>query len=377
MGKDEILDTMRGVIGKPRNTYLDEWVETGRKVIGYYCSYIPEEIFTAAGFLPYRLRGAGSDDSSDGDAYMSARVCTFVRHTMSLALRGELDFLDGVVLAQNCDHIRRAGDLFVKKVRPSFYGFLSVPRVPKERLYPWYLGELKRLKAEMEAHYAIAITDESLEEAIALHNATRHRIGEIYDLRKRERPPITGEEALTVTVAAHLMPRASFNALADDLISDLKTRRDGASYRARVIVTGGVMDNPDYLAGIEQQGALSVAEIACFGQRSFGEPIETGEGDPLDRIARHRFFQAPCARMVECFDEQFSTLAKAVEEFKADGIILQRMKFCDPWAGDAHNFYWKMKEAGIPFLMLEREYQVPASGQVKTRVQAFLEQMGK
>jgi benzoyl-CoA reductase/2-hydroxyglutaryl-CoA dehydratase subunit BcrC/BadD/HgdB len=345
--------------------------------MGYYCSYIPEEIFTAAGFLPYRIRGAGSEDSSDGDAYMSARVCTFVRHTISLALRGEFDFLDGVVLLQNCDHIRRAGDLFVKKVKLPFYSMLSVPRVPKERLFAWYLDELKRLKAEMEAHFGLTITDQKLEEAITLHNATRERIQRLYEMRKKDAPPITGEEALTVTIAAHLMPRDQFNASMDNLLADLENARVGDSYRARVIIIGGELDNPEYIAGIEQQGALSVAEVVCFGQRSFGEPIPSGADDPLERIARHKFFQVPCARMMECFDEQVSTIKNTVQDFNADGIIFQRMKFCDPWAGDGHNLYWRMKEEGIPFLGLEREYLVPASGQVKTRVQAFLEQMGK
>ena len=137
MGNRDVMDIFRNVIKQPGNAYINEWVASGKKVVGYYCSYIPEEIFTAAGLLPYRLRGAGSVDSSDGDAYMSARVCTFVRHTVSLALRGELDFLDGVVLAQNCDHIRRAADVFKKKVNLPFYSFLSIPRIPKERLFDW------------------------------------------------------------------------------------------------------------------------------------------------------------------------------------------------------------------------------------------------
>jgi benzoyl-CoA reductase subunit C len=377
MGKDDILRTFREVIKGPRNVYLDKWRDDGGRIMGYYCSYIPEEIFTAAGFMPYRIRGAGSEDSSDGDAYMSARVCTFVRHTMSLALRREMEFLDGVVLLQNCDHIRRAGDLLNKKVKIPFYRLLSVPRVPKERLFHWYLGELRRLKEDIETHFGLDITDQKLEEAIAQHNATRERIRSLYQMRKKEAPPITGEEALTVTIAAHLMPREQFNAVIDDLLADLTDAEGAKGYRARVIIIGSEMDNPEYIAGIEQQGALSVAEVVCFGQRSFGDLIESGVDDPLERIARHKFFQVPCARMVECFDEQVDMLKDTVREFSADGIIFQRMKFCDPWAGDGHNLFWRMKEEGIPFLGLEREYQIPASGQVKTRVQAFLEQMGK
>ena len=377
MGKNEILGLFQEVIRSPRNVYLDQWVNNGGRVMGYYCSYLPEELFTAAGFIPYRIRGAGSEDSSFGDAYMSVRVCTFVRHTISLALRGEFEFLDGLVLMQNCDHIRRAGDLFVKKTKVPFYSLLSVPRAPKERLFDWYLNELKRLKEEIEAHFGLTITDQKLEEAILLHNATRERVRRLYELRKEGAPPLTGEEALTVTMAGHLMPRERFNALMDDLLAALENTNGNKDYRARVIITGSEMDNPEYVAGIEQQGALSVAEIVCFGQRSFGGAVQSGPDDPLERIARHRFFQVPCTRMVECFDEQVSMLKDTVRDFNADGIIFQRMKFCDPWAGDGHNLYWRMKEEGIPFLGLEREYQVPASGQVKTRVQAFMEQMGK
>jgi benzoyl-CoA reductase subunit C len=377
MERNEILSIFKDVIQGPRNTYLDQWIHEGGKVMGYYCTYIPEELFTAAGFLPYRIRGAGSEDSSIGDAYMSTRVCTFVRHTISLALRGEMDFLHGVVLAQNCDHIRRAGDLFEKKVKVPFYSILSVPRAPKERLFNWYLGELKRLKAEIEAHFELVITDQRLEEAINLHNAIRERIRDLYQMRKRDAPPVNGEEALTITMAAHLMPRQQFNNLMDEFLAAAENDTGYGDYRARVITTGGELDSPEYIASIEQQGALSVAEVVCFGLRSFGEMVESGAENPLERIARQHFFDMPCARMVECFDEQVALLRDTIREFNADGIILQRMKFCDPWAGDGHNLYWRFKKEGIPFLSLEREYQVPASGQVKTRVQAFLEQMGK
>jgi benzoyl-CoA reductase/2-hydroxyglutaryl-CoA dehydratase subunit BcrC/BadD/HgdB len=377
MGKEEILKTFREVIEKSTNAYLDRWRNDGGKVMGFYCSYIPEEIFTAADFMPYRLRGAGSKDSSDGDAYMSIRVCSFVRHTMSLALRNELEFLDGVVLLQNCDHIRRAGDLFEKKVHVPFYTMLSVPRVPKDRLFGWYVEELQRLISEMEAHFGLAVTDEKLEEAIVLHNDTRERIKRLYEMRKRDAPPVTGEEALVITIAAHLMPRDQFNTLVDQLLDSLDGMNGNDSYRARVIITGSEFDSPEFVSGIEQAGALSVAEVACFGQRSFGDLIPLDGESPLERIARHKFFQGPCARMVECFEDQVTMLKDTVSQFNADGIIFQRMKFCDPWAGDGHSLYWRMKEEGIPFIGLEREYQVPASGQVQTRVQAFLEQMGR
>ncbi len=96
------------------NPYVEEWKAEEKPVIGYYCHYVPRELILAAGALPLRLRGAGSEDSSLGDTYMSGRICTYVRHTMSLVLEGKYDFLDGQITSNTCDHVRRAADLFTK-----------------------------------------------------------------------------------------------------------------------------------------------------------------------------------------------------------------------------------------------------------------------
>ncbi|MBA7664806.1 hypothetical protein ES703_72870 [subsurface metagenome] len=111
----------------------------------------------------------------------------------------------------------------------------------------------------------MTITDQKLEEAITLHNTTRERIQRLYEMRKKDAPPITGEEALTITIAAHLMPRDQFNTIMDDLLADLTDVEGARGYRARVIITGSELDNPEYIAGIEQQGALSVADTLPGG----------------------------------------------------------------------------------------------------------------
>ncbi len=376
MEKREILNKFREVIASPRNEYLDRWVGSGRKVVGYYCSYIPEEIITAAGILPYRIRGAGSSDTSRADTYLSARLCTFVRHGVNLALEGKFDFLDGVILANTCDHVRRAADVWNKKIKIPFREFLSIPRTHEEHVFDWYKGETARLVKNLESHFSVELDEAKLKAAVALHNETRKLLGQLSSLRKAQRPPVTGVDALTVSVAAHLMPKEDFNPMLEHFLSELDGADGPASYRGRLILTGGEFDEPEYLKNIEEQGGLVVAEDVCFGTRSFSGPVRE-DGDIMDDILSRYLYHIPCARMVGQFPKRVEHLKELVKDFKADGVVFQRMKFCDPWASDAHSLQWRLKEEKIPLLILDREYGVSAAGQVKTRVQAFLEKMGK
>ncbi|MDD5225429.1 MAG: 2-hydroxyacyl-CoA dehydratase family protein [bacterium] len=374
--KQEILEIFGQVISGPMNRYVSEWKKSGKKVVGYYCSYIPEELFTSIGVLPYRIRGAGSKDSSVADAYLSARLCTFVRHSLALALSGELNFLDGVVSMNSCDHIRRGFDLWKHKVKPGFSYFISVPRVQDDRVLFWFEEEMEGLKKAVEDHFGKKVTPEGLKSAITLHNRARILLKEVLDLRKSDSPPLSGTEALTAAVASQLIPEPDLIPLLEDFLAGLKKSGGGKPARARLVVAGGELDEPQFIRNIEEQGGLVVADDACFAVRSFWDLVPEN-GDPWKSILRRYLFHVPCARMVGALDDRTAFLTSLVKDFRADGIIFQRMKFCDIWAGESHNILWRMKKAGIPILVLDREYQVPASGQVQTRVQAFLESMGK
>ena len=103
--------------GPIENEYVEEWKASGRPVVGYFCAHTPEELLWAAGILPVRLRGTGSVDTSYGDQYLGPFNCSFVRHTLSRVMKGELAFLDGLLVTNSCDHIRRLFDVFTAKER--------------------------------------------------------------------------------------------------------------------------------------------------------------------------------------------------------------------------------------------------------------------
>jgi benzoyl-CoA reductase/2-hydroxyglutaryl-CoA dehydratase subunit BcrC/BadD/HgdB len=148
------LDKFREVIAGPTNQHIQDWKSSGRGVIGYFCSYVPVELIQAAGLLPVRLRGAGSTDSGPADAYLSARICTYVRHTLTLALQGQYDYLDGEIGLNTCDHVRRAFDLWRHKTKVPFHGFISVPRSVRDSLFPYFKEEIENLKSALEKNLA-------------------------------------------------------------------------------------------------------------------------------------------------------------------------------------------------------------------------------
>jgi benzoyl-CoA reductase subunit C len=377
MPKDEILAELRQVIREPDNTYIQDWKKSGGLTMGYFCTYMPLELFTAAGILPVRIRGAGCEDSSPADAYLSNRICPFVRHATSLALDERYDFLDGAVFLNTCDHVRRANDVWKAKTSIPFFDMVSVPRTPREALLPWYMEEVNNLRSHMEDHFKVKVTDEALREAIETHNKVRQRLIRLNDLRGMDKPRLTGEEMLIVSVASQLIPAGRFIELADELIADIEaTEPEDRNIRARIVVIGGELDEPEFLRIIEGQGAAVVADNVCFSTRYFSQLIQNA-GDPLETICRGYLFNIPCSRMIGMFPQRYEQLEKLMRKYNAEGVIFQRMKFCDPWGGDAHNMMHRKKTTGMHLLVLDREYGVSSVGQVKTRVQAFLESLGK
>ncbi|MEW6441562.1 MAG: 2-hydroxyacyl-CoA dehydratase family protein [bacterium] len=373
---EAILREVRALIRGQTNRHVDSWKAAGRPVVGYFCSYVPREILLAAGALPFRLRGAGSEDSSRGDAYLSGRVCTYVRHVMSLALEGAYDFLDGEVSTNTCDHVRRSADVFVKKTAIPFHGFLSVPRTPRESLYGYYLGELKKLVDGLDRHFGVKIGADRLRDAIRMFNGVRARLHTINRMRLEDKPRLSGAEALAVHIASQVVPPTVFTELADRLIEALQGRAGLDSARGRLVLVGAELDEPEYVEALESQGALVVADQLCFGARSALDPIDAETADPLDAIGRAYFFMASCARMIGDFPRRWEQLKAMVRAARADGVVFERIIFCDPWGAELHNILQRVKkENAFPVLSLTREYNVVPTGQVKTRVQAFVEKI--
>jgi bzd-type benzoyl-CoA reductase N subunit len=359
------------------NPALADWRSRGGKIVGNFCCYVPEEIVTAAGLLPFRMRATGSTSTELSDAYMSSINCSFCRHVLNMGLRGDYGFVEGLIWLNTCDHVRRVYDNWKRKIDTPFAHMMSLPKKTGQRQVDWYRDELTILKESLEKHFGVAITDERLWEAIGIHNETRRLQRKIYELRKNEDPPITGAEMLSVMVASTAMPRERYNQLLRELLDELSRSEGHADYRARLMIVGGILDDPAYLQIIEDQGGLVVADSLCFGSRLMWTDVDESGGDPLDALSRHYIADRPhCPRMFGEELRRSDYIQEMIREFRVDGVIGEQLMFCDNWTAEHFMLAKDFKEAGIPFLRLDREYLVAGVGQLRTRVQAFLETLG-
>lgn len=346
----------------------------GKRVIGWVCLYIPEEIIYAAGFHPLRVVGGVSRDTPLADSYLYSNNCSFARNILEEALNARLDFLEGLVACNTCDHIRRLFDVWLKYLKTPYTRILGIPCKVSEATIDYFTEEIQLFKESLEESFSVRITEESLWEAIRLYNRSRSLLMKLYELRKREPPPILGAEVAEVIRAGWVLPREEYNQRLESLLMEVEPRNpDELADRFRLLLFGSELDDPQYFQVIEDLGAVIVTDVLCGGSRYFWQEVE-GDGDPVRALAFRYLTRPPCNRMHPS-SLRVEYLQRMVKEFNVEGVIHQSIKFCDNYAGQFPIMKKALEEIGVPVLNLEREYILSGSGQIKTRVGAFLESL--
>ena len=360
----------------PKTTHILEHKHQGKKVFGWLCTYVPEEIIHAAGALPIRITGYSKEmELEDGTAYLYINSCSFSRSCLQLGLKGEYDFLDGVAGGSTCDGARRLFDLWRNYIDTPFYHVLTVPRKYTQSAHDLYHSQVLQFKVHLEEFMGIQITDESLYQSIGVYNESRALLKRLYELRKLENPPITGTETMEVLNACFRMPKELFNEWLRNLLDELQGSDNASKSRARLMLVGSAITNPELIGSIEELGGLIVTDELCTGTRYWSDPVVLDKNStPVEAISRRYLNNFPCARMFPS-DERFNRILDLAQDFRVDGVISQIIRYCVPYAHDLPLLTEKLKANGIPTLALDVEYGTSGSGQIRTRVQAFLEML--
>ena len=360
----------------PHTSQVQELKRQGDRVFGWLCTYVPEEIIHAAGILPIRIVGYTQEtELDDGNAYLYINNCSFSRSCFQMGIRGEYDFLDGVVGGSTCDGARRLFDLWRHYIGTPFYHVLTVPRKYTEKAQDLFFQEVRQFKEHLEEFLGTKITDEQLLHSIELYNEFRTLMKQLYDLRRLDNPPISGAETLEVLNASFRMPKELFNQWAKELLGELSKSGNSHKGRARIMLIGSVLTNPAFVQAIEDQGGLVVTDELCTSTRYWGDPVVLDSArSPVEAISRRYLGNFPCARMFPS-EERFRRIIDYATEFKVDGVISQIIRYCVTYAHDLPLLTKRLKEKGIPTLALDVEYGTSGSGQIATRVQAFLEML--
>lgn len=372
---EELLKQFETAAGPLPNPWITKWKKDGKKVVGYFCCYIPDEIIHAADILPYRLSARGHTDTTDADALLSRLNCSSARYILDKALNDGFKFSDGLVAFNSCDHMRRMYDNWKYKVKTTQYlHFLSIPHHTDDLAVKWFIKEIKTLKESLEKHFKVQITEDKIKSSTKVYNETRDLLKQLYEARMTEAPKISGTEALNITTAATAIPKEDFNKMLGQFLKELPNR-EGIVGKPRLMLIGSILDEPDYVKIIEDLGGLVVTDSLCFGTRYFWDMPDTSQ-DPIENLALKYLKKSPCPRMIDKggdFKVREKFMLNMIKNFHIDGVVFENMKFCDFWTGERYMTQKRFKELGIPILDLEREYVTSGIGQMKTRVQAFLE----
>ena len=343
------------------------------RAVGWFFTYTPLELLDAAGLKPYRILGAPQQTIGRAGALLQGNVCSYTLNVLDCALDAQYQFLSGIVAVNYCDAARRLYDAWIHYLNPRFAYMIDLPKVPSPAADDFFYSEVVRLKRELEIRFNTSITDDRLERSIALYNDTRLLLRQLYETRKQDPPPVSGSELFALIQETMTGGREGSNQRLREALSRAKSAPPGVETgRPRVLVSGSMICDPGCFQLIEECGADIVCDDLCVGTKYFAMEVRRNGEGPLRSLSDAYIRKMPSS-LIQDAGNRLKNLIQLANDYRADGIIHQVVKFCNPHITDVPYFRKKLREAGIPALFIEREHLLEGSGQLKTRIQAFLE----
>ena len=380
------------LLQEANNELVQKAKADGQHAVGYTCYFMPEVLLDLPGCFAVRLRAPRCTSPDIATYYMSSRVCHYARSLLERALEGGFNFLDAQMATETCtatcrfqEHLQQKHLDSVKDMRiinndDFFCEFSDVPFKNNQIGYDHFREQLRAHVLEpLHEHFGTDISDEAIMKTIERHNEVCRLINEIGDYRKLDNPTITGYEFHVIQLVSQVCPKDLILPYLRETAEQLKTREPDEKwpFRCKVVLAGSENDDPEFTKLIEGCGAEVVADRYCYGAVESRIPIYVAEGqDPLDAIARHYLDTSNCPRFMpqNVMRERKQRIADLAKEYKADGVIVASNKFCEYWSYErVIDTVVLPRDFGLPVCSIEKEYINSASGQLRTRFQAFVE----
>lgn len=346
------------------------------KRVGYLCSYTPLELISAAGVSHIRLfRSGDADIVASGEQITQSVFCDFTKSILGAFKEGYPLYkaLDKVYTFYTCDCIKKVGEAIGEFFAPA--DIFILPRLKdKQSSRDFYRSQILNFKEDLENLSGSKISEERLKRQIVLYNRARRLITQLSELRKRPNPPLTGKDFLDLVKAYYYLPVEEVLPFYEDIYGKLSAVPDPEGKVIRLFMAGGIIADGDrkLLELIENEiGARVVAEDHCTGLKAASALIpETG--DPYEALAGGYIDQSPCARM-KPLQQRVELSGQLASEYHADGILYVYLKFCPCYGQIKNEFFRHYQKLGIPVLELPVDYSKSDQGQLKTRLEAFIE----
>lgn len=355
--------------------------EKGRKVVGTFCLYVPEEVLLAVDAISVGLCAGAELGTQAAEQILPRNTCALIKSFVGFKLAKVCPYVeacDVVIGETTCDGKTKAYESFAR-LKDMFV--LQVPRMKSPESSTLWRSEVRRLANRMEEISGRSITSESLLEAIKTVNAKRRALHRLNALRRADPAPVSGLDALLVNQVQFYDDPVRLTQKIDELCDELEGRVARhecvkPSGAPRLVVSGCPMSAPNWKLHnlIEKSGGVVVGEESCVGERGTRNLVseEPGsKGDLLDRIA-DRYLKIDCAIFTPN-DERAEHVLDLVRDTKAQGVVHYALQFCTPYQMEAFKLAQACEKRKIPFLRIETDYGAEDAGQLSTRVQAFLE----
>lgn len=348
-------------------------------IIIYLCSYTPIEILKAANLFPFRVIPLKTDITS-ANTYLDSNYCPFVRGILSwaLELESKLKKMYPVIIVNSCDGMRRLYDVWKYYLKSDLIYLLDIPRKKDTYSKELFTENLYSLKDKLENYYEREITNENLELAIKHCNEFRDIIKKLDQMRQDGTANISSYYFSQLVQGGMYYPREDYNQYLKNFINNLLRQKNNThkirknSKVPRILLTGTVLDNLEILKTVEQYGGNVEVMDTCNGLRYWYGKIDENRKDKIAAIADFYLNKISCPRMLDsCAREK--KLLEFINGRNIDGIIFYTLKFCDTSLFELPLLRGKMKQQGIPCLYLEGDFSPNVSGQLRTRIQAFME----
>ena len=376
------------LLQEANNELVQQAKAEGEHALGYTCYFVPETLLNLPGCFSSRLRAPNTGSIDVGTYYMSSKICSYTRSILERGIEGGYDYLDALLSSETCQMMHRGHEHFeilglVKEKNPQFFmSMMDVPFSDEDFAVDHYEEQLRvHVLEPLHETYGIDISDKAIRAAIRDHNEISRVMTEIGDLRKAANPVITGYEFHVLQLVSQVCPHKRILPYLKQTLTELKRRKPDAQpwFRVRLVVTGSEIDDPGFTKLVEDAGALVVVDRFCFGSTPGREEIHLDPELPvLESIARHYLNTSQCPRFMqrEKVDGRWQLVRDLCAEYHAQGVLYEQLKFCEYWGYErALASHVVTREFGIPSVAVDRQNATGGSGQLRTRVQAFVESL--
>jgi predicted CoA-substrate-specific enzyme activase len=348
----------------------------GVKKVGYLCAYTPIELLNASGAAFTRLIKCGEPETvATGELITKSVFCDLTKSLLGHFAHKDPthESLDQVVTFYTCDAMKATAEAIDNFYKPAT-GYVVPRNSDRATSRAFFRKEIVNFRNDLQKLTGKAIGDDEVAHQIRLYNGIRQRIRELSALRKRDNPPLSGRDFLEITKSFYTIEPAELGSLLDTLYGRLAAKPDVGARPLRLMMAGGVVADGDRrtLDLIEDQvGARVVVEDHCTGLSPFiHDTAETG--DPWQALANAYLDQSPCARQFP-LAKRIEASVRLARDYRVDGVIFTYLKFCPCYGLTKNNFIRAFQDQGIPVLELASDYSQGDIGQIKTRIEAFVE----